>query len=105
MIAFPTDMRKQVASKLAVVAVSPKFKAILGALVGEAWTTPRLSAICELEDGGFLGMEEGDIGYNQFLGSASDLYRNLKGIGEVAELTAEEAKWLRAQVKTAGENS
>ena len=99
------NTREIVASKLRVVNVSPKFRAILGALVGEQWTTPSLSAIVETPDGCFLGMAEGDIGYNHFLGSTSDLDRNLGGVAEVAELTRDELNWLRSQVKISGVNS
>ena len=45
-----------------------------------------------------LGRQEGDSGFNQFLGCREDLRQNVRGIADVAELDDSEKKWLFAQV-------
>jgi hypothetical protein len=73
---------------------SGMFTAILGALLGQDWTTPRLVELTITFDECLLGREEGDVGFNLFLGAAEDLLNNLLGISDVAGLTPEERRWL-----------
>jgi hypothetical protein len=42
---------------------------------------------------------EGDIGFNDFLGTADDLMRNLDGVSRVAGLTDKERKALKAEAR------
>jgi hypothetical protein len=73
---------------------SDKFTAILGALLGQDWTTPRLVELSISSDECLLGRAEGDVGFNVFLGSAKDLLENLLGVADAAGLTPEERRWL-----------
>lgn len=70
--------------------MSPKMAAIVGAILGEKYTTPALVELVITSDGFLLGREEGDIGYNEMLGSKTDLYRNWANLLDVAGLTDEE---------------
>lgn len=72
--------------------MSGKMAAILGYLLGEAWTDPALTDLCITSDGYLLGQEAGDVGMNAFLGAASDLAANLERLVELPEvgLTADE---------------
>jgi hypothetical protein len=80
--------------KILSVSVSPKFTAIIDCLLGvERRTEPALMNIRILPDGGFLGQRYGHIGFNDFLGSTTDLKRNMRGIADVAGLTDKEEAW------------
>lgn len=85
---------KAIATKLKRVRVSGKFAAILACMVGEEWTTPALSSLTCTSDGFLLGCRKGDMGYNDFLGSVDDLERNVRGVSEVAGLTARQLETL-----------
>src|SRR6266545_934588 len=73
---------------------SGMFTAVLGALLGQDWTTPRLVELTITSDECLLGRAEGDVGFNVFLGSPEDLLNNLLGISDAAGLTPEERRWL-----------
>ncbi len=88
-------MRDRVAEKILRVRVSPKFDAIIDCLLDlPARTAPVLVRLLVTSDGFLLGMREGHIGYNDFLGDVADLERNLGGLADVADLTPEETAWL-----------
>ena len=97
-------MRRVLVEKLGPgrVQVSPKFRAILGCLLGEVWTEPCIDALCVTSDGILLARHAGDIGFNHVEGVVEDLLRNLEGLAEVAQLTPEEAKALVARVPARG---
>ena len=78
--------------------VSPMFTAILACLVGESWTQPAILELCVLDDG-ILAREEGHLGFDRFLAAPSDLWRNLRGVADAAELDEEETAWLVAQAE------
>ena len=67
--------------------MSGKMAAIVGCILGEDFTEPSLVELLTTSDGFFLGREGGDIGFNAFLGSVSDLRRNWQTLLEVAGLT------------------
>lgn len=72
--------------------MSPKMAAIVGCILGQKWTTPALAEIVVTQPGGLLlGRLDGDVGYNEVLGSHEDLCRNWNKLREVAELTEEES--------------
>ena len=82
------------------VRVTPMFHAILAVLLGEkGWASPNLVGLCITSDDFLLGMREGDIGYNDFLGSAADLRRNIRGVCEVCEVSDQDRDWLLAEVE------
>ena len=74
--------------------MSGKMAAIVACILREKWTEPAMAELCITSDGGLLARMEGDIGFNDFLGSVYDLERNVSNLLEVAELTKEErAEW------------
>jgi hypothetical protein len=94
----PEDIRRDCAQKLRVVQVSPHFQAILGCLLGEDWTTPRLVEMAITPDGHMLGRCEGEPAFKAFLGASEDLIRNIHGVAPVAELDGDEVGYLVARV-------
>ena|SRR5438132_882753 len=95
------SVQERVVAKLHpdVMKTGPKFTAILGALLGQDWTTPRLVELAVTSDDCLLGRVENDSGCNQFLGSVEDLLNNLLGISEAAGLTPAERRWLLDKVR------
>ena len=88
-------MREQVAEKLLQVRVSPKFMAILDYILSaEPRTDPEILSMVITSDGGVLAQYPGDVGYNDYIASEMDLWHNLQGVAEVAELTDDEWDWL-----------
>src|SRR3954451_13724099 len=86
----PDEIRRACASKLAEVEVSDHFRAILGYLLGEDWTTPRLVEMVITPDGHLLGRCDGEAAFKAFLGASADLLKNVHGVAEVAELDGDE---------------
>jgi len=62
--------------------LSPKMFAILGALLEEDWTNPRLVGMRITSDGWVMGQREGDVGLNEFVGTWDDFERNIRGVAE-----------------------
>src|SRR4051812_30840176 len=94
----PEDIRRDCARKLRAVEVSDHFQAILGCLLGENWTTPRLVEMIITPDGHMLGRCEGESSFRTFLGAADDLVRNIHGVTPVAELDGDEIGFLVGKV-------
>lgn len=94
----PDEIRRGCARKLEVVQVSDHFRAILGCLLGEDWTTPRLVDMQITPDGHLLGRCEGEASLRAFLGASEDLLRNIHGVAAVAELDGDEIGYLVAGV-------
>jgi hypothetical protein len=80
------------------VQVSDHFRAILGCLLGEDWTTPRLLEMVSTPDGHLLGRCEGQLGFSIFLGASEDLLKNVRGVAAVAELDGDELGYLLGKV-------
>lgn len=76
----PDQIRQDAAHKLQTVEVSDQFQAILGCLLGEDWTTPRLVEMIITPDGHLLGRCEGEASSKAFLGASQDLLKNIHGI-------------------------
>ncbi len=94
----PDQIRRDCARKLQTVEVSEHFLAILGCLLGEDWTTPRLVEMAVSPDGALLGRCDGQPGFSTFLGASADLIRNIHGVAEVAELDGDEVGFLVAKI-------
>lgn len=94
----PEEIRQQCARKLRAVQVSDHFQAILGCLLGEDWTTPRLLKMVITPDGHLLGRCEGQPEFSTFLGASEDLLKNVRGVAEVAELDGDESGYLLGKV-------
>ena len=101
----PDQIRQDAARKLRQVQVSDHFQAILGCLLGEDWTTPRLIEMVVTQDGHVLGRCDGDSSFKAFLGASEDLIKNIHGVAPVAELDGDEIGYLVgrvAEIKRAG---
>lgn len=94
----PNQIRQDCARKLRAVQVSDHFQAILGCLLSEDWTTPRLIEMVVTPDGHVLGRCEGDAAFKAFLGAAEDLIKNIHGVAPIAELDGDEIGFLVAKV-------
>jgi hypothetical protein len=94
----PEQIRQDCARKLRAVQVSEHFQAILGCLLGEDWTTPRLLEMMILPKGHMIGRSEGQPGLSTFLGAEEDLLRNIHGVAPVAELDGDEIGFLVGKV-------
>src|SRR6202045_2109426 len=94
----PEDIRRDCARKLRSVQVSDHFQAILGCLLGENWTTPRLVEMVITPDGHLLGRCDGEASFKAFLGASADLIKNIHGVTPVADLDGDEVGYLVAKV-------
>ena len=94
----PEEIRRDCARKLRAVQVSEHFQAILGCLLGENWTTPRLVEMVITLDGYLLGQCEGEAAFRAFLGASEDLLKNIHGVAKVAGLDGDEIGFLVAKV-------
>jgi hypothetical protein len=94
----PEQIRQDCARKLRAVQVSNHFQAILGCLVNEDWTTPRLVEMVITPDGHLLGRCEGEASFRAFLGASEDLLRNIHGVAPIAELDGDEIGYLMGKV-------
>lgn len=94
----PEQIRQSRARKLRAVQVSNHFQAIIGCLLNEDWTTPRLIEMVITPDGHILGRCESEPSFKAFLGASEDLIRNLHGVAPVAELDGDETGYLVAKV-------
>jgi hypothetical protein len=94
----PNQIRTDCAALLATVKVSNHFQAILGCLLGEDWTSPRLVELVITSDGHLVGRLDGESDFKVFLGEADDLIKNIHGVASVAELDGDEVGYLVAKV-------
>jgi hypothetical protein len=92
------QIRQDCARKLRVVQVSDHFQAILGCLIEEDWTTPKLIEMVITPDGHMLGRCEGETAFKVFLGASDDLIKNIHGVARVAELDGDEVGFLVGKV-------
>lgn len=94
----PDQIRQDCARKLQAVQVAGAFRAILGCLLGENWTSPLLVELIIVPDGHLLGRCDGDVAFKAVLGTPEDLINNIHGIAPVAELDRDEVGFLVAKV-------
>ena len=94
----PNQIRTDCAAKLAAVQFSDHFRAILGCILDENWTTPRLIELVITPDGQLVGRLDGESEFKIFLGEADDLIKNIHGVASVAELDGDEVGYLVAKV-------
>jgi hypothetical protein len=79
--------------------MSPQMAAMLGFLLGRAYTTPALAELVVTPDGHVLGRAEGDSGPLVYLAAEADLRANLRRLGMAAGLDAGEWAELDALVR------
>ena len=94
----PEQIRSDCARKVGGVQVSDHFRAILGCLLSETWTTPTLVELVSTPDGHLLGRCAGEAASRVFLGNSEDLLRNIHGVAIVAELDGDEIGYLLGRV-------
>jgi hypothetical protein len=94
----PDQIRESCAYKLGDVQVSDHFRAILGCLLSENWTSPRLVEMLITPDGKLVGRCDGESAFKAFLGSSNDLIRNIHGVAPIAELDGDEIGYLVSRV-------
>jgi len=70
--------------------MSGKMAAIVGCILTHRFTDPQIVELNVSSDRFVLARTEGDIGFNEFIGSFDDLKRNWDNLLEVADLTADE---------------
>jgi hypothetical protein len=90
----PDQIRQDCARKLRAVQVSDHFQAILGCLLGEDWTIPRLVEMVITPDGHVLGRCDGEATFKAFLGEFEDLIKNFLGVAPVVERDGDEIGFL-----------
>lgn len=85
------------------IKTSGKFTAMLAYILGEhGWTRPEITGMVIDSSDGLLVADDDDPLFDQFVGTGSDLFRNLRGVAKAAGLTkAETAELIRlAKQKT-----
>lgn len=94
----PDQIRQDCARKLRSVETGGMFTAILGALLGEDWSTPKIEEMRITPDRCLLARVEGEATFKAFLGAEADLIRNVHGISEVAGLDGDEVGFLLGRI-------
>ena len=87
---------KQALSPARFPGMSLKFRAILGFMIGEKWTTPTISQLMVTSDGILMARVNGDIGFNDIMGDIKDFRRNWNTLVHYpgTGLTGEEISYL-----------
>jgi hypothetical protein len=94
----PTQIREDCYRKLRSVETGPILTAVLGCLLQEDWTTPRIEELRLTPDGCLLGRLEGEPSFKAFVGAEADLIRNIHGVAKVAELDGDEIGYLLGEI-------
>lgn len=94
----PDQIRQDAARKLQAVEVSDHFRAILGCLLQEDWTTPRLIEMVITPDGHLVGRSEGEASFKSFLRASEDLIKSIHGLAPAAKPDGDEIGYLVGKV-------
>ena len=97
-IRTPEKIRSDAARKLQQAPISDDFRAILGCLLGEDWSTPRLVEMFITPDSLMLGRPEHLDYLGKILGTTRDLLQNIQRLAKLAELDGDEIGYLVAKV-------
>jgi hypothetical protein len=98
----PEQIRRDCARKLREVETGGIFTTILGCLLGEGWSTPRMEERRITPDRCLLARVEGEATFKAFLGAEADLIRNVHDITEVAGLDGDEVGFLLGRIAEIG---
>ena len=71
-------------------AMSGRMAAILGFVLSQTWTMPRMQELHITSDGFLMARSSEDIGCNDFIGAVADWDSNLQRLFGVAEVTPDE---------------
>ncbi|MDR3707174.1 MAG: hypothetical protein P4L33_02655 [Capsulimonadaceae bacterium] len=72
------------------LATSGKMIAILGCICNVRATEPAIESLLITSDGGLLVQHKGDLGFNDFMGTAESLDTNLRGVCDVLGINGDE---------------
>ncbi len=97
----PDQIRADCSRKLKPIETGGMFTAILGALLDEDWTTPKIEELVITSDRHILARQAGEASHQIFIGAEADLIKNIHGIAEVAELDGDELGYLLGKVAEA----
>lgn len=97
----PDQIRADCVRKLQPVDAGVMFTAILGALVDEDWTTPKIEELFIMSDYFILARQTGEVTHKLLIGAEADLIRNIHGIAEVAGFDGDELGYLLGKVSGA----
>ena len=67
--------------------MSGKMAAIVAYILNQNWTSPAIAELVVTSDGHLLARNEGDCGFNNYIGIATDLEANWKRLLTAAGLT------------------
>jgi hypothetical protein len=70
--------------------MSGRMAAVVGYILGEVWSKPRIAELVITSDGWLLARNAGHIGFDTIIGTAEDLERNWGNLMRTAGLTGEE---------------
>ena len=70
--------------------MSNKMAAIVGYILGMAWTEPTIAELVITSDGFVLARNRDHVGFDAFIGSIADLQRNWNNLLNAAQLTRQE---------------
>ena len=77
--------------------ISGKMAALVGLLLGQEVTEPSLAEATTTSDGFVLARASGDCGFNEWIGTVSDLRQNFRRLFDVAGLTDAEREQANKQ--------
>jgi hypothetical protein len=72
--------------------MSGRMAAIVGYILGEEWSKPRIVELVVTSDGWLLARNAGHVGFNVIVGTATDLERNWNNLMRAAGLTGEQRR-------------
>lgn len=86
----PDQNRQDCARKLRSVETSGMFAAILGALLGEDWSMPKIEELRITSDHCLLARPAGEVSFKVFFGGEADWVRSIHGLSAVVEFDGDE---------------
>ena len=95
---IPEYLRRGCAQKLGSIKTSNVFRAILGSLLEEDWTTPNIVELRFTQEQRLLGRSAGAPTFKAFRCAKEGLIGNIRRIAAVAELDADELSYLLGRV-------
>src|ERR1039457_1845938 len=97
----PHQIRADCARKLKPIETGVMFTAILGALLDEDWTTPKIEELFITWDRFVLARQTGEVTHKLVIGAEADLIQNIHGIAAIAGLDGDELGYLLGKVAEA----
>jgi hypothetical protein len=94
----PDHIREDAVRKLRTAHIGGEFRAILGYLLDEEWTDPRLIEMLISPDGDLLARLEKEECFAGLFGKSADLLRCIHKVAKVVGLDGDEVGYLVAKV-------